>query len=191
MSKQLDAVQDLIHRIADGTIPDERPENLKAITAAAPTCEFYNRFFFCWVQEMTPTPKVIVETGTDRGRSGAHLAAGCPTAKVVSIDIDKVCSGHLDAFGFPNVVTVTGDSVAEAIRFGAGEIDVLFIDSLHEYGHVRRELDAYVPRVRKGGLVFMDDIHLGAGMERVWNEIGHPKREISDLHFTGFGVFEA
>ncbi len=36
----------------------------------------------------------------------------------------------------------------------------------------------------------MDDIHLGATMERAWAEVPHPKREVSELHFTGFGVFE-
>lgn len=51
-------------------------------------------------------------------------------------------------------------------------------------------LMVFLPKMRKGGLVFMDDIHLGDTMERAWEEVEFQKRDISELHFTGFGVFE-
>ena len=37
------------------------------------------------------------------------------------------------------------------------EVDVLFIDTSHEYQHTLDELDAYVPRVVKGGVVLLHD----------------------------------
>ncbi len=191
MSDQLDAICDLVGRLVKGEMDDTRPDTLKAITKAAPTCEPYTRFFYTLCEMMYPD--LILELGTDRGRSGIHFAMGAPEAKVFSVDIDPTCSGYLDAFKLPNVETITANSADASIaaRFDDLSLDILFIDSLHQYAHVRRELDLYVPKVRVGGLIFMDDIHLGPEMERIWSEIGHPKREISQLHFTGFGVFEA
>lgn len=190
MSAQLDAIVALVEGLRDGQIADPRPERLRAITRNLPTCEPYNRFFFAWVQKTKP--QRIVETGTDRGRSAIHLALGHPGAKVTSIDIDGGCTRLLEAFQIPNVQALTGSSTDPKIvaRFENRSIDILFIDSLHECDHVRSEIAVYMPKLRHGALVFMDDIHLSPGMERVWNEIDLPKREISDLHFTGFGVFE-
>ena len=188
MSEQLDRVCALVKSIHEGTFPDTRPEMLKAITKAAPTCEAYVRFFYAWVEQTQP--QLVVETGTDQGRSGIHLAMGHPGTKVVSIDIDHACAGHLNAFGLHNVEAVTANSTYTFSRFKDRSIDLLFLDSLHTYEHVTREIELFLPKMRKGGLVFMDDIHLGDTMERAWADIEFPKREISELHFTGFGVFE-
>ncbi len=188
MTEQLDLVCAFVKSIHDGTFPDTRPEMLKAITREAPTCEAYVRFFYAWVDQTKP--RLVVETGTDQGRSGIHLAIGWPPGKVVSIDIAPHCSAALDAFGLPNVETVTGSSTDVSGMFEDASIDLLFLDSLHTYEHVTREIELFLPKMRKGGLVFMDDIHLGDTMERAWADIEFPKREISELHFTGFGVFE-
>lgn len=188
MTDRLDRICALAKAVCDGTEPDTRPAVLQAITDHAPTCKFYVQFFYTLVA--LTKPKLVVETGTDKGRSGVHLAMGCPTTKVVSIDIDPACAGHLNAFGLHNVETVTANSIDSSLRFEDESIDILFLDSLHTYEHVMRELLVYTPKMRQGGLVFMDDIHLGATMERAWAAVSHPKREISELHFTGFGVFE-
>ncbi len=188
MSDQLDEVCKLVKRIEQKVLPDWRPDILKAITKAAPTCEPYTRFFFSWVEKTQPN--LIVETGTDMGRSAIHLAMGWSEAKVVSIDVAPHCTEKLRSFGLGNVEAITANSVEASSNFADGSIDLLFLDSLHTYAHVSKELALFVPKVRKGGLVFMDDIHLGEEMERVWSEITQPKREISALHFTGFGVFE-
>ena len=49
------------------------------------------------------------------------------------------------------------DLSAEARVFGPPQVDVLFIDTSHEYGHTLDELRAYVPRVVPGGVVLMHD----------------------------------
>lgn len=188
MTQQLDQVCALVKSIHEGASPDTRPEMLKKITRAAPTCEAYVRFFYTWVERTEP--QLVVETGTDQGRSGVHLAMGCPTTKVVSIDIAPHYSAALDAFELPNVETITGSSTDVSGRFEDASIDLLFLDSLHTYEHVTQEIELFLPKLRKGALVFMDDIHLGHTMERAWEEVGFLKREISELHFTGFGVFE-
>ena len=37
------------------------------------------------------------------------------------------------------------------------EVDILFIDTSHEYEHTLRELESYVPRVVAGGTVLLHD----------------------------------
>ncbi len=187
MSK-LDEAVALVESLVQGHLVDTRDEVLRAMTIGAPTTELYNRFLFLWVERTAPL--FVVETGTDRGRSGAHMAMGNKASKIVSIDIDGACSAHLDTLKLPNVETITGDAVAASHRFLDRSIDMLFLDSLHEYDHMVREVAAFMPKAKLGALVFVDDIHLNPGMERLWNEIAKPKRDISSLHFSGFGVFE-
>lgn len=49
------------------------------------------------------------------------------------------------------------DMSAEALDWAPGQVDVLFIDTSHEYGHTLNELRAYAPRVVSGGVVLMHD----------------------------------
>ncbi len=184
----LNDIADLAQKVAGGHIADGRSERLRAMTTGAPTTELYNRFLFLLAGILRPAH--IVETGTDRGRSGVHLAEGSPESKIVSIDIDSACTQQLAALELPNVEAVTGNSLDVVRRFDDQSIDLLFLDSLHEYPHMRRELDAFLPKVRPGAFVLLDDIHLNPGMDRLWSEIGHAKRDISELHFSGFGVFQ-
>ena len=187
MSK-LDEVADWAGRVTRGEVPETRDKLLRVMTADAPTTELYNRFLFLWAQRTSPD--LIVETGTDRGRAGAHMAMGCRAATVFSIDIDSACSAHLDALQLPNVETITENSLTAAHRFADRSIDLLFLDSLHEYDHMVCEVAVYMPKVKAGALVFVDDIHLNSGMDRLWSEISRPKQDISALHFSGFGVFQ-
>lgn len=181
-------VCDLARRICAGTEPDTRPDDLKAITGPLPTCERYVRCLYHWAAKVQP--KLIVETGTDAGRGTIHLAKGSPSSKVVTVDSNKACTEYVRRMALPNVVAVTEDSPETSRRFADGSIGILFLDSDHSYRHVQRELQAFLPKMQSGAIVFMDDLHLKPEMERLWNEITYPKREVSDLHFTGFGVFE-
>ena len=185
---QLNAVTDLVEELIRGNVPDTRPDVLRAMTAGATSTALYNRFLYSWVEKTVPG--LIVETGTDRGRSGAHMAMGDSRSKVISVDIDPVCSAQLAALKLPNVEALTGDAVDASHRFPFHTIDMLFLDSLHEYDHMARELAAYLPKAKPGALVFVDDIHLNEGMERLWREVTSAKRDISALHDSGFGVFQ-
>jgi predicted O-methyltransferase YrrM len=183
-----DAVH-LADRVHAGELHDDRADYLKAMTRDAPTTEAYNFFLYHLVKRVQPT--LVVETGTDRGRSGAHMAEGSNAVVVYSIDIDKVCSDQLAAFGLTNVNVITGSSLDPSIlaRFPDRSIDILFLDSLHTYEHLRAELAVYLPKVRSGGLAVLDDVSLDAGMKKAWAEISLRKLD-TKLHFSGFGIVE-
>lgn len=173
-----------LFEIARLEMPDDRPEILKALTAQAPTTELYNRFLFEVARQYKPP--LMLETGTDRGRSAAHLALGNPTGMVVTIDIDPACKANVDALGIRNIVSRVGDSLGLAHEFSS--LDLLFLDSLHTYEHTKAEWEAYRPRVKPGGLIFLDDIALDASMKRFWTELRFAKFDLTHLHYSGFGA---
>ena len=70
-------------------------------------------------------------------------------------------------------------------------IDLMFIDTEHNYEQIAQEYALYGPFLRNGAMVVLDDIHLNDGMTRFWNEIPHPKVDTGDaLHWSGFGIFQ-
>lgn len=167
-------------------IHDDRPQILKDLTAAAPTTELYNKFLYQLSKKLKP--QNILETGTDRGRSAAHLALGNPDAVVVTIDIDPACKANVDSLKIRNIVSVAGNSLEYVSGIPDYSIELLFLDSLHTYEHTIAEWHAFRPKVAPGGLVFFDDIHLDPGMERFWSEVEGEKVDLSPLHYSGFGA---
>ncbi len=165
--------------------PDDRPQFLKDLTAAAPPTERYNRFLFEFARRYEPD--LVVETGTDRGRSAAHFALGNPKGKVITIDIDPACKDNVDSLKIPNIVSVASDSLAFADKIREQNIDCLFIDSLHQYDQATAEWKAYSWKVRLSGIVFFDDIALDAGMRQFWAEVPGRRFDLSHLHISGFG----
>lgn len=165
---------------------DQRPQLLKEVTAPAPTCDRYLRFLYEFARKYEP--QLIVETGTDQGRSAAHFALGAPAAKMVTIDIDPACKENVDRLKIPNVISVAIDSLIFADTIADGSVDVLFLDSLHTYDHSIAEYRKYLPKVHPGGVIFFDDIALDAGMKQFWREVTGRRMDLSHLHFSGFGA---
>lgn len=165
--------------------PDERPQLLKDLTALAPPSERYNRFLFEFARRYEP--ELVVETGTDRGRSAAHFALGNKSGKVLTIDIDPACKDNVDALKIENIISVAANSLAFADKIKDGGVDVLFIDSLHEYDHASKEWRAFRSKLKPAGIVFFDDITLDAGMRQFWSEVPGRRFDLSHLHVSGFG----
>lgn len=165
--------------------PDDRPQLLKDLTAAAPPTDRYLRFLYEFAKRYQP--ELVVETGTDRGRSAAHFALGNLEAHVVTIDIDRACKDNADSLKITNIVAIAADSLLFVDKIKDASVDVLFIDSLHEYDHASREWRAYARKVKPAGIVFFDDIALDAGMRQFWAEVGGRRFDLGHLHISGFG----
>jgi hypothetical protein len=102
----------------------------------------------------------VLELGVRGGISTSALLAGVEQrgGEVWSVDVDPSCSTAYAAH--PLWHFVCSDSRDPAPLTVAGlpsEIDVLFVDTLHEYEHVREELAVWGPRVRRGGIVLVHD----------------------------------
>jgi len=109
---------------------------------------------------------LAVEIGTYQGRSAAAMVN---VDKLVCVDTwntdlknGTFCgeadyqafrSNRLQMPHFDVIEWHRADSEEAAQQFLDGSIDSLFIDGSHEYAHVRRDIDAWLPKVKTGGLV--------------------------------------
>ena len=110
----------------------------------------------------------IVETGTRHGGSALFfadtLANGGRTGNVITIDVshDALYPG---ARGHPRIKYLLGDSAGDAIIKMTHQLLpqdrrenlLLILDSDHSRDHVLRELTAWVPRLKRGDYLIVED----------------------------------
>jgi predicted O-methyltransferase YrrM len=112
-------------------------------------------------------PKVrVLELGTRKGNSTLAFLAGAKTVdgSVTSVDLDRVTDNPDGMLAWRNVPYwrfIQGSDLDEAVQaLLPVEVDVLFIDTSHEYEHTLQELRLYMPRVVKGGVALFHDTKL-------------------------------
>ena len=176
--------------------------------------EPYYSFFYKLSQYLKP--KVVVELGGWRGDSAVHFARGTE-GTVITIDhhTDPDDAIHDKAMleaveNCPNLYFIRGwtvDSVAkeqkgkhalgdsgsafpEVLKILDGrKIDLLFIDSWHQYDYAKIDWEAYSPLLSKEALVICDDIIGGhgpaiGGMRDFWDELPGEKELIDGIHIS-------
>ena len=85
------------------------------------------------------------------------------------------------------VTIVHGDALVEVPKlFRDRPIDLLFIDDNHERGHVEREVEAFRPLMRAGGLMLFHDV-LGVHEPDIWDVIAPlgAVKLVNHLHVPG------
>lgn len=120
-------------------------------------------------------PVVIVEVGVYRGHFLETLAAYFPHAKIIGIEIqvDRVRAKN------PRLVVEQGDQgdarrIEEILdRHAPNGIDILFDDASHTAMLTKKLYDAVMPRLKSGGLYYIED--WGTGYLDNW----HDGREFS------------
>lgn len=158
-------------------------------TLSNPDNNPYYHFLYHLIKELGPVN--ILEIGTDKGDSAAWMAAARAEASVITVDQATSDTIYQRLAPFPNAtfwhrnvndMSLPGDLAAK------GPFDVFFEDGEHSGGQVSGEHANYLPLLRSGGLLIMDDINLPTGIREFWDAITWPKIELPHLHATGFGV---
>jgi hypothetical protein len=72
------------------------------------------------------------------------------------------------------IADALAEETAEKIR-KAGPFDLIFFDTLHEYGQVSAEWALYKSQLRPGGIAVFHDIKINPGMVQFWSELEIPK----------------
>lgn len=92
--------------------------------------------------------------------------------QITSGSWDDMCQGAYHIFAnCPEVRIVRLDSVRASKLFGYGYLDMVFIDADHSYEAVLRDIRAWLPVVRNGGIISGHDYGTYKGVVRAVNEI--------------------
>lgn len=121
----------------------------------------------------------ILEIGTHFGGSifaierGVQYSHLIHRAEIVTVDVRD--NNNLAFQSKRSVKQILGNCLdlyvaREAAASFTAPVDLLFVDTIHEYSHTRKCLDMYVP-LALPSLVILDDIHLNDSMAVLWREL--------------------
>ena len=127
----------------------------------------------------------VLELGARRGNSTlAFLAAAeAVDGHVISVDLDKVTdyTEMRPLAGHPRWTFVQGDDTKQEVQEHLpDQVDILFIDSSHEYDHTLHELRAYMPRVAPGGIALFHDTRIFGSWSKEGDTVPPVTRALDD-----------
>lgn len=147
----------------------------------------------------------VFEIGTHYGGSIMSISRGLRDeeigkSKVLTIDLTY---GNESGFKeFPHIKRMQGDALSKKMikkvrGYFERDIDLLFIDSSHEYDHVKLCIAIYANMLRPKYII-LDDIFLNGSMKKLWLEIteefGEKALDISQIRGrdaeVGFGIID-
>ena len=105
---------------------------------------------------------VVLELGVDRGQSTKvflNAINNKPLSTLISVDIrdcSKVSNSNL--WKFIRMDSSNVENILKQAPILKKGIDVIYIDSLHTPEHVFKEVYGWFPFLKKGGVIFFDDI---------------------------------
>ncbi|MEO6506665.1 MAG: class I SAM-dependent methyltransferase [Chthoniobacterales bacterium] len=92
---------------------------------------------------------------------------------------------------FSTLIRSTFDDARE--RFAAESIDFLHIDGHHTEEAARHDVEAWLPKLRPGGILLVHDVTMRGrdfGVWKVWDELSHRGRHWTFEEPPGLGVWE-
>ncbi|MES2436820.1 MAG: class I SAM-dependent methyltransferase [Patescibacteria group bacterium] len=142
---------------------------------------FFAEYFFADIVKNAPDGAHFVEVGSWKGKSAVFMAVEIANSgKRIKFDcIDHwkgskdtylenedqaVKDGNLFEVFKENIEPVQeyinaidGDSAATASRYADGSLDFIYIDAAHDYESVKRDIKAWLPKLKSDGVIAGDD----------------------------------
>ncbi len=76
-------------------------------------------------------------------------------------DIRKIFDDNIKAFNYSSRIEVIESTSIEASKKCEDEsLDVVFLDGDHKYRHIKRDIDTWLPKLKKGGLLCGHDCEM-------------------------------
>lgn len=122
---------------------------------------------------------IVVDLGTYHGSSSAHIHKYCPQVKwIYAIDIREPDPERSLIRDLPRVKFVQGYSDACAEQFPDESVDLIFVDADHSQAGVQKDLAAWAPKIKRGGVIAGHDYgsRRHPGVKRAVDDFfaGHP-----------------
>lgn len=105
-------------------------------------------------QKLKPN-EVYLEVGVDRGKS-LSIVRRVSKAKVYGVDINRPPELHEWLETKPAVTFLQGDS-SEIAKTFKETISLIFIDGDHSYLGCKKDIEAWFPKMKKGGVMLFHD----------------------------------
>jgi glycosyltransferase involved in cell wall biosynthesis/predicted O-methyltransferase YrrM len=160
------------------------------------------RLLLLHLAKSLPAEATIVEIGSYLGASASFLAEGIREKgnKVYAVDTWTnlaMSEGQRDTYAefLHNteplqewIVPLRGLSTEVSQQFDQ-QIDLLFVDGDHAYEEVRADLEAWLPKVKNGGIVVFHDYNWAEGVQRAVREFVVPiqtegGRRLDSIYWT-------
>lgn len=74
--------------------------------------------------------------------------------------LDKAYEGALQKLSAYNCEVIRKTSMEAVSLFKDGCLDFVYIDANHDYPYIKEDIEAWTPKVRKGGIVAGDDYYI-------------------------------
>lgn len=135
----------------------------------------------------------VLELGSRKGNSTLAFLAAAVIADghVTSVDISPVADDPQGMRPWRKTkrwTFIQGDDMDEKVQAQLPpQVDVLFIDTSHEYEHTLAELYAYMRRVSNGGTVLLHDTNLIGWPGYDWKGTVPPVQEALDVYCAATG----
>ncbi|MCC6599215.1 MAG: class I SAM-dependent methyltransferase [Crocinitomicaceae bacterium] len=139
-------------------------------------------------------PKVIIELGTSLGFTTAYIAEAAPSAKVWTMEgapaIAALAEKNFRSLDIENIEVVTGafSETLESVLEMAGMPDLVIMDGHHLYQPTVNYFGKISKRIKKNGVVILDDIHWSKQMEKAWDEVSLAPEVGFSIDFFDFGM---
>lgn len=118
----------------------------------------------------------IAEVGVAWGLSIWHIFDICSAnrTQIYAIDahIQDLFLWYLTQWNNQStVIPISGYSIESASRFSDLFFDLVFIDANHTYEYVKADVEAWLPKIKKGGTIAGHDYGLEGGVKQAVDEL--------------------
>lgn len=107
------------------------------------------------IHEQCPKQRVVMaEVGVRSGVNSAHILKYCPQIEILrAVDIAPITPQYEWILELDRLDFIQGDSAEVAETFEDDLFDIVFVDADHSEASVRRDVAAWLPKVKPGGVI--------------------------------------